>query len=36
MLLGQHSPDQPGHGVAVGKNADDVGAAADLPVEPLV
>jgi len=36
VLLGQHRPDKADQGVAVGENADDVGAAADLPVQPLL
>jgi len=36
VLLGQHGAGQAGDGVAVGEDADDVGAAADLAVEPLV
>src|SRR5947208_633091 len=35
VLLGQDCPDQAGDGGAVGEDADDVGAAADLLVEPL-
>ena len=35
VLLGQHGADQADEGVAVGEDADDVGAPADLPVEPL-
>ena len=36
MLLGQDGSDEPDRGVAVGEDPDDVGAAADLAVEPLV
>jgi hypothetical protein len=36
MLFGQDGANQPDHGGAIGKNADDVGAAADLPIEPLL
>src|SRR4051795_7631848 len=36
VLLGEHGADQPDEGVAVGEDADDVGAPADLAVEPLV
>jgi hypothetical protein len=32
---GQDSTDEADDGLAVGEDADDVGAAADLPVEPL-
>ena len=35
MLLGQHRPDQAGDRRPVGEDADDVGAPADLLVEPL-
>jgi len=35
VLFGQDGADEPGQGVAVGEDADDVGAAADLPVQPL-
>ena len=36
VLLGEDGADEPDQGVAVGEDADDVGAAADLPVEPFV
>ncbi|ORW04661.1 hypothetical protein AWC13_00420 [Mycobacterium kubicae] len=36
MLFGQDSTDQADEGVAVGKDADDVGAAADLFVESFL
>ena len=36
MLLGQHGADQAGDGVTVGEDPDDVGAAADLPVQPFL
>src|SRR5918994_7456920 len=36
VLLGEDRADEADQGVAVGEDADDVGAAADLPVEPLV
>src|SRR6476660_2265358 len=36
VLLGQHGADQADDRVAVGKDPDDVGAPADLSVEPLV
>jgi hypothetical protein len=35
VLLGQDGADEADEGAAVGKDADDVGAAADLPVEAL-
>ena len=35
VLLGQHRADQPDECVSVGEDADDVGAPADLAVEPL-
>jgi hypothetical protein len=35
VLFGQHGPGQSGHGVPVGEDLDHVGAAFDLPVEPL-
>jgi len=35
VLLGEHGTDQAEKGVAVGKDADQVGAPADLAVEPL-
>jgi len=35
VLLGEDGADEPDQGVAVGEDADDVGAAADLPVEPF-
>jgi hypothetical protein len=35
VLFGQHGSDEADEGVTVGKDPDDVGAAADLPVEPL-
>ena len=35
MLLGEDRADEADDGAAVGEDADDVGAAADLPVEPL-
>jgi hypothetical protein len=35
-LFGEHGADEAGDGVAVGEDADDVGAAADLGVESLV
>jgi hypothetical protein len=36
VLFGEHGADEAGDGVAVGEDADDVGAAADLGVESLV
>ena len=36
VLFGEHRADKADDRVAVGEDADDVGAAADLPVEPLV
>jgi len=36
VLLGQDCADEAEQGVAVGEDADYVGAAADLSVEPLV
>jgi hypothetical protein len=36
VLLGEDGADQPDRGEAVGEDADDVGAAPDLAVEPLV
>lgn len=36
VLLGEDGPDQARHGVAVGEDPDDVGAPADLLVQPLV
>ena len=36
VLLGEHGADGPDQGVAVGEDADDVGAAADLAVEPFL
>ena len=36
VLLGQDGADEPDDRVAVGEDPDHVGAAADLPVEPLV
>src|SRR6476659_1859658 len=36
VLLGQDGADEPDNGLAIGKDADDIGAAADLAVEPLV
>ena len=36
MLFGQHGADEADQGVAVGEDADDVGAAADLLVEPFL
>jgi hypothetical protein len=36
VLLGQDGADEPDDGVAVREDPDDVGASADLPVEPLV
>jgi hypothetical protein len=36
VLLGQHGSDQAYQGVAIREDAHDVGAAADLAVEPLV
>jgi hypothetical protein len=35
VLLGQHGADEADQGVAAGEDPDHVGAAADLPVEPL-
>ena len=35
VLFGQHGADEADQRVAVGEDADDVGAAADLLVEPL-
>ena len=35
VLLGEDGADESDQGGAVGEDADDVGAAADLPVEPL-
>ena len=36
MLFGQDRADEPDQGVAVGEDPDNVGAAADLPVESLL
>ena len=36
VLLGQDRTDQADQGIAAGEDPDDVGAAADLPVEPLL
>ena len=36
MLLSQDRADQADQGVAAGENPEDVGAAADLPVEPFL
>jgi len=36
VLFGQHSSDEANEGVAVGEDADDVGAAADFFVEPFL
>ena len=36
VLFGQDGADEADNGLAIGKNADDVGAAADLAVEPFV
>ena len=36
MLFGQHGTDEADQSVAVGEDPDDVGAAADLLVEPLL
>jgi hypothetical protein len=36
MLFGQDGADEADEGVAAGEDADDVGAAADLAVEPLL
>ncbi len=36
VLLGQDGADEPDQGVAVGEDADDVGAAADLAVQPFL
>jgi hypothetical protein len=36
MLFGEHGADEADHRAAVGEDADDVGAAADLSVQPLV
>jgi len=36
VLFGQDGADQAGHGGPVGEDADDVGAAADFPVEAFV
>src|SRR3712207_3383838 len=36
VLLGEDGADEADEGVAVGEDADDVGAAADLPVETLL
>ena len=36
VLFGEHGPDQSDDCVTVGKDPDDVGAPADLPVEALV
>jgi hypothetical protein len=36
VLLGQDGADEADEGVAVGEDPDDVGAAADLPVEALL
>lgn len=36
VLLGQHHADESQHGGAVGEDADDVGAPADLEVETLL
>ncbi|WP_409370920.1 hypothetical protein, partial [Mycolicibacterium vanbaalenii] len=36
MLFGQHGSDEADQGVAVGEDSDDVGAAPDLLVEPLL
>ena len=36
VLLGEHRADQADDGAAVGEDADDVGAAADLLVEPFL
>ena len=36
VLLGEDGADEPDNARPVGEDADDVGAAADLPVEPLV
>jgi hypothetical protein len=36
VLLGEDGTDEPDQGVAVGEDADHVGAAADLAVEPLL
>jgi hypothetical protein len=35
-LFGEHGADEPDEGVPVGEDADDVGAAADLAVEPFL
>jgi hypothetical protein len=35
-LLGEHCADQPDYGGAVGEDPDDVGASADLLVEPFL
>jgi hypothetical protein len=36
VLLGQDGADEPDDGEAVGEDPDDVGASADLPVEPFL
>ena len=36
VLSGEHRTDEADRGVAIGGDPDDVGAAADLPVESLV
>ena len=36
VLLGEDGADEAGDGVAVGEDPDDVGAAADLPVQPFL
>jgi hypothetical protein len=35
VLFLEDGADEAGHGVAVGEDLDDVGAAFDLPVQPL-
>jgi len=36
VLLEQEGADEPDHGVVVGEDADDIGAAFDLAIEPIV